>query len=262
MKQLREIQETFRHYLEETGDTINQHIAGPTNDFVERRLYLYKDAYYLRLSDTLEKTYPGVHALLGAEDFYDLAIYYIEKKPSTHFSINTFGKHIPKFLKQTTPYLNRPELTEMATFEDALNKAIHQLNAPVLSQTAFTTFPQERWPELKIILHPSVQILKLSYNIPDVWLAVAEKRPLPEIQKGKPKYWLVWQKEVQTYYIALSPQEAFTLKAFQNNRCIAQICEGLCRWVNETEVPTYLVGLILRWLNDQLLSQFNLETAV
>jgi hypothetical protein len=259
MKQLREIQENFQSYLQNDDNAIHKHIASSTAELATKRLYLYKDAYYLRLTDTLEKEYPGVRSLIGEDDFYELASLYIEQKPSKHFSVNVFGHGMQLFLKQTEPYAKRPELAEMALFERTLSSAIHQLTAPVLSQEAFGKLPQEKWPELKIVPHPSAQILKLKYNIPEIWLAVSEKKPLPNLVCGKTTHWLVWQKELLTYYIALNQQEAFTLEAFKENRCIAEICEGLCRWVDEAEIPTYLVNLILRWLNDQLLSQFNLE---
>ena len=58
-----------------------------------------------------------------------------------------------------------------------------------------------------------------------------------------------------TYYLMLNSQEAFILQSMEKNLPVAKICEGLCRWFSDEQVPQYLVNAILRWLNDKLLSE-------
>ena len=259
MKQLREIQKSFQSYLHGSDDAINQYIAAPTQDFAEERLYLYKDAYYLRLTDVLKRDYPGIFALLDEASFEDLATQYIDQNPSKYVSVNFFGNAMPAFLKRTQPYSAQPHLAEMATFERGVSMAIYNLYGPVLSPEAFATLPQEKWPEVRIEPHTSMQVLKLKYNIPEIWRAICDKMPLPELTRNKTTTWLVWQKELHTYYVMLSDPEAFVMESFKKNLCIAEICEGLCHWLDEAEVPQYLVNLILRWLHDKLLSRFYWE---
>jgi hypothetical protein len=180
---------------------------------------------------------------------------YVDQKPSQHFSINVFGDNIPSFLEYTEPYSHRLELAEMAKFEFALNKAIHTLNAPVLLPQDMAQISQEKWADTKITPHPSVQILTLQWNVPELWRPAFEKEPLPELKQIGPMAWLVWQKDINTYYVSLSPQDSFIMESLKNDFCVAQICEGLCQWMGEEEVPQYLVQTILNWLHDKLLSK-------
>ena len=60
---------------------------------------------------------------------------------------------------------------------------------------------------LKIKPHSSLQILKIKWNIPDIWRAVSEKTSLPELVKGQTNTWVVWQKEIKSYYMMLNTQE-------------------------------------------------------
>jgi hypothetical protein len=258
MKQLRNLQENFQNYLRGFSNTIEHYVENREPNFAKTRLYIYKDGYYLRLIEALQKDYPGVFSLLGEDAFEEMTTQYIDQKPSRHYSVNLFGSKIPGFLKQTSPYSNRSELAEMAGFELAINRSINTLDAPTLLSEDMSKISQEKWPALKIKLHPSLQILKLKWNVADVWRAVTEKNSPPALTKGQTNTWMVWRKDILTYYIKLNSPEAFIIQSMQKNFPIAKICEGLCRWVSETEVPQYLVNAILRWLHDKLLSEIYL----
>lgn len=255
MKQLYKLQQNFQNYLRGFDSTIERYIDNRQPDFAKARLYIYKDGYYLRLIEALQKDYPGVFSLLGKEAFKEMTTQYIDQKPSQHYSVNVFGSKIPGFLKQTSPYSQRSELAEMAAFELALNRAITTLDAPALSPDEMSKISQDKWPALKIKLHPSLQILKLKWNVADIWHAVVEKNPPPILTKGQTNTWIVWRKDMLTYYLMLNSQEAFILQSMQKNLPVAKICEGLCRWFSDEQVPQYLVNAILRWLNDKLLSE-------
>lgn len=255
MSQLRKIQENFQSYLRGFDHAIESCIEDREQNFAKTRLYLYKDAYYLRLIDALQRDYPGVFLLLEKSEFEKMATQYINQKPSQHYSINLFGKGIPGFLKQTEPYAKRSELAEMASFELALNMAIDTLDAPALSPEDMTKIDQERWPRLKIIPHPSLQILKLKWNVAEVWQAMSEKKSLPDLVKGQTNTWIAWRKDIHTYYVMLNQQDAFIIQSMQKQLPVAKICEGLCRWMGEEQVPQYLVNTIIRWLHDKLLSE-------
>jgi hypothetical protein len=257
MNQLRKIQENFQSYLRGFDHTIENHIYDQQANSVKRRLYIYKDAYYLRLIEALQKNYPGVFLLLG-DDFKKMTTQYIDQKPSQHYSINVFGKGIPRFLKQTAPYSARSELAEMAAFELALNVAIDTLDAPALSPEDMSSIAQEKWPKLKIKPHPSLQILKLKWNVAAIWQAVVEKNPPPPLTKNQTNTWIVWRKDIYTYYVMLSSADAFIIQSMKKNLPVAKICEGLCRWLDDEQVPQYLVNTILRWLHDKLLSEISL----
>jgi hypothetical protein len=258
MKQLRRIQENFQNYLRGLDHKVEIYVHDREPDFAKARLFIYKDAYSLRLIEALKKNYPGVCSLLGENDFEKMTVQYINQKPSRHYSINLFGKGIPGFLKQTLPYSTRSELAEMAAFELALNVAIDTVDAPALSPEDMSKISQENWPALKIKPHPSLQVLKLKWNVVEIWRAVAEKNPPLALVKGQTNTWIVWRKGIQPYYVMLNSQEAFILQSMQKNLPIAKICEGLCRWMGDEQVPQYLVNAILRWLHDNLLSEIYL----
>lgn len=257
MNQLRNLQENFLRYLCQSDPTIEKAIENRQPNFANVRLYLYKDGYYLRLVDALRHDYPVILALLGQPDFKAMATLYIEQNPSRHYSINLFGKGLPRFLKQTNPYAKRSELAEMANFELALNRAIDTLDVAPLSPEDMSHVTPELWPKLKITPHPSLQILKLKWNIPAIWQAVAEGKSPPELTPGQTHTWIAWRRDIHTHYVMLSQPEAFMIQSMQKNLPIVKICEGLCRWLNEEQVPNYLANTILRWLHDKLLSKMS-----
>src|SRR5271154_236395 len=104
--------------------TNTEHFVGqfikPNKDLSSlERLEIYNQQYWIRLADSLQEDFPGVQTILGDERFELLSVAYLTEYPSTFFSLNYLGKHLPKFI------LEKPELThpysalahEMASFE-------------------------------------------------------------------------------------------------------------------------------------------------
>jgi hypothetical protein len=78
---------------------------------------IYKNAYQLRLIETLKADYPVLESLLGTERFSELSMEYLTEYPSTSFTLRHFGQHLGKFLKHNAVYKKQPYLAEMADFE-------------------------------------------------------------------------------------------------------------------------------------------------
>ncbi len=258
MKQLHKLQQNFQNYVLGPGEKIVTYVDDQQLNFAKTRLSIYKKGYHLRLIEVLQKDYPGVFALLGEDRFKEMTTQYIDKRPSKYYSVSLFGEGIPGFLKQTLPYSKQSELAEMAAFELALNRSIDTVDAPALFPEDIAKISQENWPLLKIKPHPSLQILKIKWNIPDIWQAISEKTSLPELVKGQTNTWVVWRQEIKNYYMMLNTQESFIIQSMQKNLPVAKICEGLCRWFGDEQVPQYLVSTILRWLQEKLLSEIYL----
>ncbi len=62
------------------------------------RIEIYNKQYWFRLLDSLYEDFPGLRALLGDTKFHQLSIAYIDKHPSTSFTLRDLGQHMEKFL--------------------------------------------------------------------------------------------------------------------------------------------------------------------
>ena len=181
---------------------------------VEQRLAVYGNAYGYRLIDALSENYPAVHTLLGDDDFYKMTYAYMDAYPSSHFSLRYFGHQLEKFLKQYDK--DQPILFEMARFEWALRKGFDAENIKTINLEALQQIPIEQWGALQFTFHPSVSRLELEWNTPQLWSAIDEEtEPMAPEKLDYPYAWLLWRKDLLTYYRSLDVDEAWALDTAQ-----------------------------------------------
>jgi hypothetical protein len=72
------------------------------------RIEIYNKQYWFRLLDSLYEDFPGLRALMGEERFHQMSIAYLDKYPSTSFTLRDLGSSMEKFLarepKWTAPH--------------------------------------------------------------------------------------------------------------------------------------------------------------
>lgn len=217
------------------------------------RLEIYADAYRLRLIEALATDFPALQTLVGEERFATLGRAYIDAHPSEHFSLRYFGRHMHRFLATALP--SEPWLAELAAFEWALGEAFDAADGSALTAERVGAVPPTEWPGMRLCLHPSVRRLDLRWNVPRIWQAV-DQQESPEI--GMPQEheisWLVWRRDLRVYYRSLGEDEAWALEQAAAGRTFGELCEGLCTWFSEAEVPAHAAGLLKGWVTEGLLA--------
>lgn len=255
MNGLRALQRRFQDYVlaprpgPAEADVVSDERAG-----ARARLDVYADAYRLRLIEVLGDNYPALHAVLGDEQFDALARAYIDRHPSHHPSVRWYGAGMAGFLAGAAPWSGQPVLAELAAFEWALRAAFDAADAAPLAPDALATLAPERWPDMRLRLHPSLGRLDLRWNAPALWKAIdaGEDPPAPE-PGAQPLAWAVWRSDLRQYFRSLDVAEAWALDAARAGEPFAAICEGLCEWIDAGHVAAHGAGLIKRWLTDGLI---------
>lgn len=252
---LRELQENLQAYLL-TGDAkIAKDIVNPIQDEIDTRLAIYRDSYYLCLTNILKKDFPLLEKLIGEEAFEVLATAYIDAYPSKYFSIKDFGERVPLFLQTTLPYSQQPYLSELAELGWELDNTLISADAVALTVNDLAKIPQNNWGELQLTTHPSVKLLTQHYNTFELWQALQHDKPLPTVVKlAKPNYCLVWRKELMPYCCVLTAEAACIIRAFQAQQTFAEVCEQLTEYLSPEEVAQYAVNQLVNWLNQGVFS--------
>jgi hypothetical protein len=248
---LRRLQEDFHGYLLHPDGRMRDDIVGTRTVSADARLRVYAEAYRLRLLEALRVDYPVLHTLYGDEDFERLGLAYIERHPSRHFSIRYFGRHLSRALGEDARFRDSSFLAELAAFEWALGEAFDAADSPVATLGEISAIAPEAWPDMCLRLHLSLRRLDLRWNVPPVWKAVSEgESPLPWQCAEVPLTWAIWRKGLETYFRSLTPEEAWMLGAVLQGQCFADLCEGLCAWVDEAQVALHAAGLLRTWVTD------------
>jgi hypothetical protein len=289
MNTLRRLQEDFQGYLLTLDARMRPHVLGSAQVGAEERLAIYANAYRLRLLEALGTDYPGLHTLLGDDEFDAMGRAYIAAHPSSHFSLRWFGDHMSEFLRTTGPYSKYPVFAEMAAFEWAKSDAFDATDSAVVCINDMATILPDAWPGLRFVPHASLRRLNLRWNVPTVWKAIdaaqgcasvaggttpgmeeveprreqrprmpgatAEQEPPALEENDYPIAWLVWRQNLLTYFRSLNVDEAWALDALQRGEPFAAICEGLTEWVDARNVAVHAAGLLKQWLEDGLIAE-------
>ncbi|MDH5546163.1 MAG: DNA-binding domain-containing protein [Gammaproteobacteria bacterium] len=218
-----------------------------------QRMFIYAEAYRLRLIEALDDTYPAVHTLMGDEDFEQVCSSYIDAHPSTHFSIRYFGNHFSQFLAHNFNLSHRELLSEMAYFEWQLRDVFDAQNDEALTLAHLGNVAAEDWPELCFQTRAAVRMLSLHWNVPILWKA-AEQEAEPQIphREDKALNWLIWRPELETLFRSLSVTEARALSALREGQNFAGICEAIGG--EESTAAQTAAMYLQQWINSGLLA--------
>ena len=268
MSRLPDIQGAFQRFLL-TGDAeIAAHVVGTARVPVETRLGIYAGAYRARLVEALESSFPILAQLLGETDFHAVAEKYISAHQSPFFSIRYYGDRMAEFLAADVEYAKAPLLAELARWEWAMADAFDAADASPVGTDVFAQIAPQDWADLRFEWNPSVRVLELEWNVPEIWKAVTEGPgaaansqaadtldasavPDPRLE---PASWLIWRRDLQIYFRELAPVEAAAVAVSRAGQSFGELCVALCEDVQEAEAPGHAAGFLRGWVEAGLIA--------
>lgn len=257
MNALGQLQRQFQEFLLESKSEIDHSIVATEFVSTETRLSIYKEAYHLRLIESLTSSYPGLYAFLGTEQFENLCRSYIVNHPSHDRSIRWYGDKLADFIKQSyrNQYLYLPEL---ADFEWKLTLAFDAEDVSVVQMEDMFEIAPELWAGMKFKLHPSLQRLNYLWNVIPVWQhLVKDEEDMPALEnQDKATPWILWRKQdYMIHFYSMSPEEAWSMDAIIEGASFGALCEGLCQWIAEDEVGMKAASYLKAWIQQGMVSR-------
>ena len=256
MSRLPDIQEAFQRFLLSGDSGIHSHVVGTRRVPIETRLGIYGEGYRSRLIEALQSTFPVLAEVLGEADFFALGSRYVDTHASPFFSIRYYGDELVAFLASHPEYSKAPLLAELAGWEWAMAAAFDAADAEPLAIETFTQLAPEEWAELRFAWSPSVQLLQLEWNVPELWKAVTAGNEPPEPSfHGEPGSWLIWRHELQIYFRPLAEEEAAVIAASRAGQSFGELCVLLCEHLEHSEASRRAAGFLRGWVQSGLIVQ-------
>jgi hypothetical protein len=218
------------------------------------RLGIYRNAYRVRLIESLDDTYPVLHALLGDEVFVALGEEFVTAHPSVHRSIRWYGGELSEFLRQCPPYTEQPILAEVALLEWTLAEVFDAADAEPKPRAALSAVDASAWSELHFEFHPSLRRLHFHWNTAAVWQALSrEETPPDPVYAEHPVPWLLWRQNLQNYFRSMAADEAAALDSALRGATFGEICETLAERLPDEEIPLRAAGLLGTWADSGII---------
>lgn len=263
MFKLSDIQTRFQDYLlnDNAAPTPSSHSF---HNHVKGHLEAYFEAYRLRLVEVLTMDFPNCEKLInqlkigikpGESPFENTALHYLQRHPSTHFSVRYFGQFFSSFLANTDPYNQFSYLSELADFEWSMLYSVDAKDADPLSIEALRNVPPEEWAHLLFQIHPSVQYKKYEWDIAALWKSLSSDESA-NLQK-QPIACLFWRKGIRNFFETLPLAHQVFYQGMAAGKSFGALCEDLFDITPEDQsntVPATAVGILQYWIEQQVIT--------
>jgi len=257
MPSLREIQDAFTQQLMNDHQGLAKFVATKVTPSAKTRIGVYQTAYRERLIEALANDYEMLHTLLGDEAFRQLCMEYIDKHPSTYYSLRWFGSQLAEFLGYSEDGGNHDWEAELAKLEWELIGAFDASDCIPANEDDIASIPPESWPELSVKFHPSVRLIGLWWNTLDLWQSAKDERQPPDPIRLNQKYdCLLWRNNLVTKFRSLEADEAVALSSAMAGMNFSDICGALAEELQDQEqVPFKAAGFFKTWLTAGIITQ-------
>lgn len=254
MSGLPALQRAFSRYLLHDDRMVAEAVESTAKLTAHERLSIYASGYRARLLEALANDYPVLRDVLGEATFAALGEAYIAAQPSRSFTLRDFGATMATFIAQHEGLPERAFAAELAGVERAFVEAFDAADAVPLPPERLAAVAGDAWPQLRFIVHPSVQCCEIAFNTLPIWEAVKAGRspPAPE-RLPIPVAALVWRQGLATVFRSLSADEAALWQRLACGDDFAALCTALTDWFSAEAIPLRAATLLRGWLAEGLI---------
>lgn len=255
MNSLKDLLDRFQRGLLAGDDAVLAEIKDGERENRTILFGVYRNAYVLRLMEVLGEDYEQLHAYVGDATFAALTRAYIAAHPSDHRSARDFGRHMPRFLRETEPYARHKELAEIAAIEKALGDAFDGPDAEPLTMERLAALAPEDWPRLVFQPHPTAIRLSFQTNAADLWTALhGEAAPPKARQLGEPEAVIVWRQDFMARFRRLPPEEAMMWNEAAQGVCFGVLCEMVATFGGADDAELRAASYLKGWVDAGMLA--------
>lgn len=256
MTSLRELQDSFQRAILDGDDAVLGEIADTSREKRDVLLGVYRNAYALRLIEFLANDHEKLKALLGDEQFGEMARAYIAEHPSRTPNARWFGARLPDFLRDAPGYGDAPVLADLAALEKALNDVFDADDAEPLRMEDIAAVDPANWGALTFRPHPAAFRIGLATNAADIWRALHAGKTPPE-PAGTPSSArvLVSREDGMAAFRVLEDDEAMMWDEAANGVTFSVLCEMMAAYAGEDEAAPRAAAYLSGWIGRGLLAK-------
>ena len=211
------------------------------------RLEIYNRQYWFRVIDCFFDDYLGLRAVLGQQKFLKLTLAYLERHPSTRFTLRDLGQYLIGFIK-SEPMWTKPRqqlALEMARLEWAHIEAFDEESRPPLR---LEDLAGRKPSEIFLRLQPHITLLVLNYPLDDFLISLRRNTGLRNEASNavessrktggkrlvcprsrRPVHLAVHRHRNRVYYKRLKPAQYEILFALQNGSSLEEALQATSR---------------------------------
>ncbi len=221
-------------------DALTAHNANPP----VKRFAVYRNNVIVGLVNALRTRFPATEKIVGADFFFAMARLFVAAHPPRSKILSAYGEDFPDFIATFEPAAELPYLPDVARLEAARTRAYHAADAEPLSPQDFGALDPAQIGNLRVTLHPSLQIVRSRHPVVTIWAMNAGDMALGPVDENRAEDALVSRPGFDVLVRQLPPGGAAFLLALARGEALASAAGAALDEASDFDLAANLAGLI------------------
>jgi hypothetical protein len=184
------------------------------------RVGVYHGMYLMRMEEALETDYPVIRYHLGDHQFSHLVREYVQHYPSTSYTLNRLGDHLPRFFLEDE-WPQGEFLHDLARLEFAMTEVFDEEESPVLGADELEAVSPETWETARLRPIAAFRLLAFKHDVVRNLVAFHEDRPSPEARR-RASWVALYRRDYSVLRLELSRAEHDLLRAIVDGTSLGE----------------------------------------
>ena len=176
------------------------------------RIGVYHGMYLMRMEEALETDYPVIRYHLGDHQFAHLVREYVQRYPSTSYTLNRLGDYLPQFFLDESEWPQAAFLHDLARLELAMTEVFDEEETPVLGAAELEEVSPEAWEAARLQPIAAFRLLAFKHSVTPNLVAFHEDRPSPSPRR-RASWVALYRRDYSVLRLELSRAEHDLLRA-------------------------------------------------
>jgi len=176
------------------------------------RVGVYHGMYLMRMEEALETDYPVIRYHLGDHQFSHLVREYVYRYPSTSYTLNRLGDHLPQFFLDVSEWPQAEFLHDLARLELAMTEVFDEEESPVLGAEELEAIPPAAWEEARLKPISAFRLLAFKHAVVTNLVAYHKDNPSPSPRR-RVSWVALYRRDYSVLRLELSRAEYDLLRA-------------------------------------------------
>jgi hypothetical protein len=190
-----------------------------------RRFAVHRNNVVAGLIAALKSRFPAVEKIVGAEFFAAMARVFVARKPPSTPVLVSYGDEFADFIATFEPAAELAYLPDVARLEAARTRAYHAADVTPIGPDQFVRLDPHALADIRIALHPSVEIIRSAHPVVTVWAMNSGELELAPIADWRAEDALVVRAHLDVEVRALPPGGAPFLGALGASHTLGEAAE-------------------------------------
>jgi hypothetical protein len=197
----------------EVSSDLLEEVVLPSHSMTSvERIGVYHGMYLMRMEEALETDYPVIRYHLGDHQFSHLVREYVQRHPSTSYTLNRLGDHLPQFFLDESDWPQAAFLHDLARLELAMTEVFDELESLVLGIEELEAVPPEAWETARLRPIAALRLLSFKHAVVPNLIAFHGDRPSPSPRR-RASWVAIYRRDYSVLRLELSRAEYDLLRA-------------------------------------------------